>query len=312
MGVLVASPRPFPPPPAPVPWTGVASMTWSSGLYGEFNLIDPTVHGVMLVQDGVRGLSMPPVQRWTSTSPALDGSTWRGHRIQEREVFWPLFVWSDQGTDAWLDVDTRLWKSLRPDEVGVWEVATRDGYRSLRCRFVDDGDHSFGRDPLKTGWTLYGIRLVAESPFWEGDRILVQWDTVADEPLLPGPPFTIAGSNRMDSAVLDNPGDVAAWPVWRVWGPCATARVGLAGRVIEIPFSIADGEILEIDTSPDAQTAMLIVNDVGGDEGTDRTGDLGAAEFAPVPAGEALELSLDAAGGYVECELTPLYYRAWG
>ena len=323
MGVLSASPRPFPPPPDPVPWTGIASMTWASDyLRGSVDLLDPASDGLMLVQDGVRGLSMPPIQRWSSVSPALDGSRWRGHRVQEREVFWPLLVWSDAGTDAWLERDSLLWRMLRPDETGTWTVATpRDGFRSLRCRFVDDGDHSFGRDPLRSGWTVYGIRLVAEQPYWEGEKQIVTWDNEPAEPFLPGPPFTISGSNPMDEAVLDNYGDVAAWPVWTVQGPCSSAEVGVGNRKITIPFEIGDDETLVIDTRPDAQTAIIeretfITTPEGWFEQVveevDRTADLGAVEFAPVPAGEAVELSLTSNGGWVRAELTPLFFRAWG
>ena len=299
-------------------------MTW----HGEFDgggildLLDPAVDGLMLVQDGVRGLSMPPVQRWSSVSPALDGSRWRGHRVQEREVFWPLLVWSDAGTEAWVERDTRLWNTFRPDEVGTWTVATAQyGYRALRCRWVDDGDHSFGRDPLRTGWTVYGIRLVAEQPYWEGETQTVSWDNEPAEPFFPGPPFTISGSNSMDDAFLDNPGDVAAWPVWTVWGPCSSAEIGVGGRKITIPFAVADDETLVIDTRPDAQTAIVsretLVTTPGGwleqaVEEVDRTADLGAVEFASIPPGEAVELSLSAAGGSVQAELTPLYFRAWG
>ena len=222
------------------------------------DLMDPSSDGLMLVQDGVRGLSMPPVQRWSSVSPALDGSRWRGFRVQEREVFWPLLVWSTEGTDAWVERDSQLWRMLRPEDQGTWTVATvQGGYRSLRLRIVDDGDHMFRRDPLKTGWTVYGIKLVAEQPFWEGEKQTVSWDNETLEPFFPGPPFTISGSNSMDDAVLDNPGDVAAWPVWTVWGPCSSAEIGVGGRKISIPFAVADDETLVIDTRPDAQTAVV-------------------------------------------------------
>jgi hypothetical protein len=298
-------------------------MTWSSDYTGgAVDLMDPSSDGLMLVQDGVRGLSMPPVQRWSSVSPALDGSRWRGFRVQEREVFWPLLVWSTEGTDAWVERDSQLWRMLRPEDQGTWTVATvQGGYRSLRLRIVDDGDHMFRRDPLKTGWTVYGIKLVAEQPYWEGEKQTVSWDNETLEPFFPGPPFTISGSNSMDGAVLDNPGDVAAWPVWTVLGPCSSAEIGVGGRKITIPFAVADDETLVIDTRPDAQTAIVsretvVTTPEGGFEqvieDVDRTADLGAVEFASIPPGEAVELSLSAAGGSVQAELTPLFYRAWG
>ena len=164
----------------------------------------------MLVQDGVRGLGMPPVQRYTSTSPAVHGSRWRGHRVEERDVFWPLFVWSDKGTADWLERDARLWRSFRPDVEGWWEFATSNAVRRLRCRFVDDSDHSFSADPSRRGWDLYGVRLVAEDPWWHGSTVRVEWSKSTGEGFLPGPPFSISGALDMGTAVMRNPGDVHA------------------------------------------------------------------------------------------------------
>ena len=83
MGILVTSPRPYPPPPPAVPWPGVAAMQWlvpdlvPEGDAPEdhaLNLLDPKAHGLMLVQNGVRGLGMPKVQRWAATAPAVQAS----------------------------------------------------------------------------------------------------------------------------------------------------------------------------------------------------------------------------------------------
>lgn len=274
------------------------------------NLLDPAAHGLMLVQDGVRGLGMPPVQRWASTAPAVHGSRWRGHRVEEREVRWPLLVWSDAGTDAWIARDRALWAGMRPDTVGLWQVATRSGWRRLRLRWVE-ADDQFARDPLKSGWNVYGVTLVAEQPFWEGTSRRVEWGAGNADPFLPGPPFVIGGGQNLDNAALDNTGDVPVWTTWRVHGPCPSARVGVAGATVEVPFAVAAGEVLVIDTAPDAQTAILYSSPDATGAGVDKTGQLGAAAFAPVPPGEQVVLSLQAAGGRVECEITPLYYRAW-
>lgn len=320
MGILVTSPRPFPPPPPAVPWPGVAAMRWlvpdlvPEGDAPEahaLNLLDPQAHGLMLVQNGVRGLGMPKVQRWAATAPAVDGSRWRGHRVEEREVFWPLLVWSDAGTDAWLARDQRLWAGLRPDLVGLWQIATPSGWRTLRCRWTE-ADDQFTRDPMRSGWNVYGISLVAEQPYWEGATSTIQWSSGAGVPFLPGPPFTMSGSRSLNDATLDNPGDVPLWPVWRIHGPCSTARVGVAGAVIEVPFAVPAGQTLVIDTSPEAQTATMYPTGRYSGNGLDRTGLLGAAAFAPVPPAGRVVLSLAAAGGgSVECSVTPRYYRAW-
>ena len=35
------------------------------------------------------------------------------------EVFWPLLVWSDAGTEAWVERDTRLWRLLAAAALGA-------------------------------------------------------------------------------------------------------------------------------------------------------------------------------------------------
>lgn len=281
-------------------------MTWTGWEGSEFDLLDPTVSGVMLVEDGIRGLNMPKFTRYTSNAAGIAGSRWRGFGTEEREVFWPAFVWSERGTVEWMRVDSRWWKTMRPDEVGTWQITTSDSIRRLRLRFSDDGDHSYVRDPTKSGWCLYGVRLVAEQPYWEGDPILLSWEKRTERPFLPGPPFWVSGTVSLASAVMQNPGDVDAYPIWVLQGPFTAAQVGFDGATITVPFPVAAGNSLTIDTRPDQQTAIDAA-------GVDRTGDLGASSFAPIPAGggKALTLSLSGAGS-VSASLTPLYYRAWG
>ena len=65
---------------------GVA-MTWTGGDGSSWDLTRRS-DGVWLMP-GFRGLRMPPLDRFVSDSPSVDGSRWRGNRVLEREVFWP-------------------------------------------------------------------------------------------------------------------------------------------------------------------------------------------------------------------------------
>lgn len=281
-------------------------MTWTGWNDLEFNLLDPTLSGVMLVQDGVRGLSMPAFDRYTSQAPGVPGARWRGFSTDEREVFWPTLVWTDSGTLRWHELDSAWWSTMRPDALGTWDVTTVTGTRRLRLRFEDDGDHSYPADPMRRGWSLYGIKLVAEQPYWEGDPVTYTWEQAAGAPFLPGPPFYVSGSVSLESARMSNDGDVDAYPTWELTGPFSSATVGWSGAKIDVPFPVAAGDALTIDTRPDMQTATLT-------DGTDRTGDLGTSAFAPIPAGGDRNLTLSVAGaGSVTASMTPLYFRAWG
>ena len=124
------------------------------------------------------------------------------------------------------------------------------------------------------------------------------------------PAFTISPSNTLADAKITNPGDVESWVTWMVYGPVTTATVGINGQNITIPFTIPDGEVLQIDSSPSGQIALQ--GPVGGPLTVDRTPDLGDINFAPLPAREESAMSLSMTGtGSVVATFTPLYYRAW-
>jgi len=281
-------------------WTGWDGSVWDLSGFDS---------GVSLGA-GVRGMSMPPVQRFTSDSPGVHGSRWRGSRTQEREVFWPLRVYHAARSQEWLDYDAAFWRTMHPDHTGVWTVTQPNGQsRSLRLRCVDDGQQAFDTDPALLGWARYGVTLVAEQPYWEGEPVTRAWKVGAPVSFFGsgpgGPPFTISPGSTLANAEIDNLGDIDAWPVWTIYGPTDSVTVGVNGRTVTVPFPVAYGGRLTIDTRPSAQTAI----DGNGGEWTSQ---LGSFNFTPVPAGKAVSLSLALSGaGLVEASLTPLFLRAW-
>lgn len=327
-GIFLAAPTFVPRPPGPVlTGLGVEWVGWDGTVW---NLVDEA-SGVLLTP-GVRGLSMPPVRRYTSVSPAVPGSRWRGQVALEREVFWPLFVYSNAGSQAWVEYDRAFWRTMHPEKTGVWRVTSPDGgTRTLRLRFVNDGDPSWDRDPVMAGWATYGITLVAEQPFWEGQLSTRTWAASAPVDFFgdgTAPAFHITSGSTLAGATMANPGDVDAYPVWAIRGATTSVSVGVGGRVIEVPFAVAADRLLVIDPRPTAQTAVEVdapASSVapGSAEwgawleehlpaGTDRTADLGEVDFAPIPPGAAADLSLTMVGtGMVTASLTPLYNRTW-
>jgi hypothetical protein len=128
--------------------------------------------------------------------------------------------------------------------------------------------------------------------------------------------FHISDGRTVDEAQMTNPGDVDAWPVWAINGPTTSVDLGVGGSVVEVPFAIADGERLVIDTNPTEQVAYLGDVDPGNAfavlSGADVTEDLGAADFAPIPADATTDLSIDMTGtGIVAARIIPGYWGAW-
>jgi hypothetical protein len=218
---------------------------------------------------------------------------------------------------------------MDPDDIGVWEITLPDSKkRRLRLRFRDDGDHSFTSDPLFFGWQSYGVNFIAEDPYWEGDPVVRSWKNGEYQPFFePNGPhmFNIGSGSEISEATIDNLGDVESYARWFIDGETTEAAVGVGDLVVEVPFDVPEGKCLLIHSEPDLIGATMydvvpgapskpservigvdMVNPV------DRSADLGEADFAPIPAGASVPLSLSLAGtGTVEALLPSLYRRAW-
>lgn len=311
---------PYVPPAPDTTWVGM-QMKWTGWDGSEWDLTNAAEGAVML--PGVRGLSMPEITHYTTNYASVAGSRWRGHNVEAREAFWPLQIFCDTGSQDWVLRDRAFWRTLRPEKTGTWTVIHPSGEeRYLDLRFVDDGQQAFSIDPVLVGWTTYGITLAADNPFWRGKEIRREW--AAGQPVnffsaTPGG-LTISPSTTLDTAQMPNPGDAPAYPKWEVIGPVTNGQVGVNGRNIVIPFSIASGEVLIIDTDPAEQSATLYSYTGNAELGTrvltnpaDRTMDLGASpDFAPIPADGVTDITSSLVGaGKIALVLTPLYLRAW-
>lgn len=276
-------------------WTGYDGVVWD--ITGGRN-------GLCMLP-GVRGLTMPPVAHHKSRTASVPGARWRGVSTEEREVFWPIQVYHDEGSIEWVARDSAFWATLQPQRTGEWAVVQPNGERrTLTLRFRDDGSAAFNTDPAMTGWINYGITLDAEQPYWEGRRVTQAWKDSTAIPFFNGPPFNIASGMEATNAKITNAGDVEAYPLWTLTGPITSATLGVAGQLITINFPVPAGKTLVIDTAPSKLTAVM--------DGVDKIPALVTSDFAPLPPGKDIPVSLGLVGsGSIEMAFTPLYYRAW-
>jgi hypothetical protein len=258
---------------------------------------------------GVRGMEMPPPKHYFRRSPARPGAQHNGHTFAERDIYWPLRMWTDASSDVFIRQRRAFMRTLQPGKTGIWRVIQPNGdSRSIRCRFVafDSVPES---DPVEAGWGHYGIRLVAEGTFWYGPNVAQSWGVGDPQEFFVAPPsddvLFISESSSIAEAKVRNTGDVPAFPRWKVTGPTSNVVLGFGGKLITVPFEVPEGQQLVVETEPGAQSAYL--------DGVKVTRQLGSsAKFAPVPAGEEVALSLEMSGtGRVSLELSPAFYEAY-
>lgn len=312
-----------------VTWTGWNGTTWE--------ISDPR-SGAFLHRAGVRGLNMPKFDLFGSESPVIAGRSHRGSRANPRDVFWPIAVLDSDSSDSFIRRDSAFWETMDPDLPGVWAVRHPSGEtRTMSLRFVDDGDHEFDEDPVAAGAAAYGIRLLADEPMWAGAPIVQRWISgapidffdPAGDPVM----FHVSEGETFANATMSNPGGVKAWLKYWIVGPTTSVVLGPGGRLVHVPFAIADGRLLVIDSDPRVRTALEVdaPPEVGGVQlpdadqvlwvdqriragaYVDRTGQLGTAtRWGALPRGAALPVSVSMTGaGDVRAELVPRYRRAW-
>jgi hypothetical protein len=262
-------------------------------------------NGVFLMPESISGLGMPQIENYTFSSPVVHGVEWEGWRATGRDIFWVIGVFEDSSND-WLEMKADFWKIFRPGKTMRWEIILPNNeHYSINVRFKDDNTSNYSRDPVRLGWAIYGITCFVEQPFWEGDPISREWFPGTDNLFYNdtgyGPPFNISSAADIETATISNPGDVETYVRWTLKGPFAEATIGL-GDETTVVGATADGEVVVLDTNPTVLTATR--------DGVDIMPELGDFNYAPIPAGEDILLSLAMSGsGSIQAEFTPLYLR---
>lgn len=302
-------------------WEDCNGLSWDIG---------EGTNGVLL-KNGVRGLDRPTGERFRDRSAAHHGSQHRGTRWDEREVFWPINTWHPDRGQAFLDRDRTFFAGLDPERPGRWYVRQpRGDERYLELRYdpktADDGSEAA---PSRLGFANYGIYLTADQPFWVGRPSVKSFEPPRDpEPFLEpnGPHILNLGQGfTFANAAIDNLGDEESFPRWFIDGEAEPgAWVGVGDLRVTVPFAVPPWKCLVIESDPTKIGATMYDVTAPGKKPSEReigvdminpvnmSRQLGEADFAPVPAGKGVKLSISLEGsGVVEAYLPSLYRRAW-
>lgn len=315
-----------PPLPAAAAWQGFR-LSWRGWDGSDWELSQP--RSGLFLQPGVRGLGMPDFERHSTGSAMVPGSRHRGSSTKDREVFWPVYLYSDDSSEAFLARDRAFWGSLDTDVEGTWTCHLPNGSsRSLDLRLVSVED-DLKYDPIKMGWARYGVTLLADQPYWLGEATTRSWsqgelrnyDVTAQDRIDYGYADDVihylSAGGSLGSATFSNDGDVEAYPVWTVVGPTTAVSFGVEGSTVVVPFAIPAGSAVRIDTDPvsgqvlwfgdwDASAKTIF-------EPVDRTAELDpTSKFVAIPRGQDRKLTIAMTGtGTVLAEVRNKYRRAW-
>lgn len=279
-------------------------MTWTGANGLTFDLLGKS--GMTLVMEDVKGLLGPQVQLRTTATPARGGSRLRDVTVGDRDVFWPLLIWTDAGSIAWTELNDAFLSTLDPERAGVWEVTRVTGERRRLNVYLTDDGQALSRDPVTAGWAKYPITGTACDPWWYGEEQYRRFKQADASGTLAGPGRPIGSRATVDSAEIDNPGDVPSFPRWVISGPTTSVTVGVTidgvVRSITVPFTLTEGQQVTIDTDS---------HSVRDQAGVSRRAELSSAFFVPIPPGMSIPLTMSMTGtGLVECFLPTRYRRA--
>lgn len=318
----------YQPPAAPELGYRGLDLSWTGWDGSEWELTTPS--SGLFMRKGVRGLHLPSFERHSSSSPMVAGSRHRGTATKDRDVFWPIYLYSDASSESFIARDRAFWRSFDTDEEGIWTAKVPGGgQRTLALRLIGSDD-DLDDDPIKRRWARYGINLLADKPYWVGETIRKSWNQgdlrdfyiTEEDRVLHGYPADaihyLSSGGKLGEASITNDGDVPAFAVWTAIGHSTDVAFGVDGRNVKVPFEIPAGYAVQLDTDPangqvlwygewDSATRSII-------SPIDRTPELDPTSqvSVPIPRGQDRKLTIQMTGtGTVVAEIRNRYRRAW-
>jgi hypothetical protein len=222
-----------------------------------------------LLQPGAKGLDMPGFQFTSDESPGVDGYALRDVRAQGKEIILPLAFWANDSRQAYQARRRAFINSLNPKRgVGTLTLTQPDGdSRSIGAYYTGglEGDESL--DAAGERWCINAITLGVPSPYWIGAEVSHGWKASSSTTFFPVLPLTVGASQVLGEAVVTNPGDDVAFPVWTITGPATAISLtnthadpisgGTVVQELGLTRTITGADTIVIDTRERRQTALL-------------------------------------------------------
>lgn len=201
--------------------------------------------------NAVTGYGITPVELITRADPR-GGVIVAGVRDQARNLVWPVRIRDSTHMGfltRWRAFAAALALTKRRGP-GVFRLTRPNGSaREVLCHYQGGMDGEPGQ-----GWTYDTpvlSLLVPEGHWRDSQPIPIEWKTGGTVDFL-APYPSISSGDVLGAVEVTNPGQVEAWPTWRLYGPATqlVATNGTRGQTFTINRTIADGEWLDITTRP--------------------------------------------------------------
>jgi hypothetical protein len=285
-----------------VKWVGTDGSEW-----------DLMSGAIALRSDGIQGFGMPTTVDTVRSTALVHGQTLQSWKLAPRPVFLPLIFQDDAKYDV-EGLQRSFWRSVEPGKYGTLTVTDGNGAnRSLDLRFQDDANLAYSYDPYAPvlGEKGFGINMVADYPFWQGDTVSTSFSLGTEGTATffgngsGATDFYIIKSTGGTDATLTNLGDLPTYITWTITAPMTSFMLEVDGHLVSGDIELVDDQVLTIETSPLTQIAYL-------EDGTRMTRFLTNADFAPLPVGETVNVGIDVVGaGIITASFRPLYMRAF-
>lgn len=299
---------------------------WEGWDGSRWDLLDPRspTFAISIAGLGQPGFTQQRTKLGSRDGTQYDGTTWDDNSVtltvKVGDEYPPEGFTRRRRGAAWRELDSAFRRSFSPEHEGRLIVTTEKGSRWLLMRLDGPLAPSEEINPAEIGTTTYVIGLTAgDQPWWIGETVedVFGW-SYDDGPFLdesPNPVDTtevglyIAADGDLDIARLANPGDRQAWPLWWAAGPASEVHLGVGNDYVVLPFSIAEGGRVYVDSFEQS------ITDESGNSLWPLMGFTDPTAFVPIPPGGKSSLYIRLIGGSssarVGVSIVPRYDGPW-
>lgn len=207
--------------PTELPDVGFCVATWYAPDGSVLPLMAPDA-GWFTQSEGVSGLG-PAVITITTDERARGGSRVRHVQPGSRTIIWPIYVYGSthqEFIERWRAVSSAFTQTTRLGP-GQLEIARPDGSARVVDAYYSSGIDVSGKQGYGITSDYFVLSLLCEDPYWRDRQPQTarrEFDEGVDF-LSPYP--SVSSSQVLGDTMLVNPGDVDAWPSWKMTGPAS-------------------------------------------------------------------------------------------